>query len=533
MLNTLRSFVLNHWMAVILFLFGIFIIFVRSSGSLNGDEAIYARVARETIEKNSWLTLYWRGEFWLEKPPFFIWLEMIVLKAFGFSEIALRFPSGFFGVMNAIIIYFIVFSIFKSKIGGFVAGMAIFSCPLFIVSMRNGMMDTMVTFFITLSIFSLYKSIYENPKWFYIFYFSVGMGIMTKSVIGLIPIFVFFPCILLNKKINKEMFYGIFVLLIIVLPWHIFMSLKFGSDFLNEYLGYHVIDRFKENVIKSPYNGYKEVFLERMGIWSIIFLLTMIVIRKSFNKYKKEFIFLFYSVFLILLIFYLASTKSPHYILPVIPLFGIILGGGLGILLKQQSRFLIFIAAISFLNLMPNFVLWASDYGESQIFTSGLITYFFDLSGMVYYFMGVFLFCSTLCLGLFFYKKYKFLVINFSLIILIGMNILIPFYPDRGSFMKEVGLYLSENKDILPKYIFMSFSEEHRSNTLLVYLPLNSFSEKLYYPNENILFNKFKDESFCLSLKENPINYNVGKLVHSFDRGNLYECGAEKSLQKK
>ena len=53
--------------------------------------------------------------------------------------------------------------------------------------------------------------------------------------------------------------------------------------------------------------------------------------------------------------------------------------------------------------------------------------------------------------------------------------------------MKEVGLYLSNNKDSLPKYIFISFSEEHRSNTLLAYLPLNSFAEKLHYSSDDIL----------------------------------------------
>ncbi len=523
--NKIISFIVDHWPVVILFLFGIFLIFIRSSGSLNGDEAIYARVASETIERNSWLTLYWRDNFWLEKPPFFIWLEMLMIKSFGFSEIALRFPSGVFGVMNAMLVYFFTFSLFKSRRGGFIAGLVIFSCPLFIVSMRSGMMDTMVTFFIILAIFSIYKGIYNNPKWFYIFYFSVGMGIMVKSIIGIIPILVFVPYVLFNKKFNKEIFYGILILLIIVLPWHIFMSLNFGVDFWNEYLGYHVIDRFQENVINSPYRGYKEVFLERMGIWSIVFLMSILFIKNSIYKYKKEFSFLFFSSTLILIIFSVASTKSPHYILPVIPLLAIILGGNISLLLKEKSLFMIFIAAVSFLNFTPNFILLASDYGESQIFVPGFIAHLLNLSESIYYLMAIFSFCFTIILGLLFYKKHKSIVINCSLIIIVGMNIFIPFYPDRGNFMKEAGLYLSENKrQLSSKYVFVSISEEHRTNTLLAYLPLEMFAEKIKYSKEDLLFENFKNESLCLSLKENPIRYEMGELVHSFDKGDLYKC---------
>jgi len=65
-------FCIKYWPGLALLLFGVFLIFVRSTGSLDGDEAIYAQVARETLAQDSWLTLYWRGDVWLEKSPFFI-----------------------------------------------------------------------------------------------------------------------------------------------------------------------------------------------------------------------------------------------------------------------------------------------------------------------------------------------------------------------------------------------------------------------------------------------------------------------------
>ena len=44
--------------------------------------------------------------FW-EKPPFFIWLQVLSMKVFGINEFAARFPNAFLGVISANLLLFL------------------------------------------------------------------------------------------------------------------------------------------------------------------------------------------------------------------------------------------------------------------------------------------------------------------------------------------------------------------------------------------------------------------------------------------
>ena len=45
------NFISSNYALIALFLYGLFLIFTKTLGSLHGDEAIYAQVAKETLAK--------------------------------------------------------------------------------------------------------------------------------------------------------------------------------------------------------------------------------------------------------------------------------------------------------------------------------------------------------------------------------------------------------------------------------------------------------------------------------------------------
>ncbi len=71
-------------LTVFVYFFGLTIPFV------GPDEARYAQVAREMMDRGDWVTPTLGGFNWFEKPALLYWLEIVSYKAFGVSEFAAR-----------------------------------------------------------------------------------------------------------------------------------------------------------------------------------------------------------------------------------------------------------------------------------------------------------------------------------------------------------------------------------------------------------------------------------------------------------
>src|ERR1700744_3378491 len=70
------------------------------------DEINFAECAREMIVSKDYL----RAQidfmpFW-EKPPFFIWMQVLSLKVFGYGAFAARFPNALVGVTTLTTLFY-------------------------------------------------------------------------------------------------------------------------------------------------------------------------------------------------------------------------------------------------------------------------------------------------------------------------------------------------------------------------------------------------------------------------------------------
>src|SRR3989338_5153165 len=288
-----------------------FLVRLGSSPLLEIDEAIYAEVAREAFVSVDYFSTYYNFETEFSKPPFQYWLLQIFYAIFGVNELAVRLPS----FLMALGILFLTYSFGKhirSSSAGLWACLVLCSNPGFYGMMRDARMDITLTFFITLSIYGFF--IYEiaspelalsnktrflanarndkgegarNDKQgsgviarskatkqsMFIFYIYAGMAgaALTKGPIGLIfPSLIIFTFIILRRDRNTirnlKPFYGLLLLMLLITPWYIYMTKRYGFTFLEKNI---IHENFKKFLVKGVYepNPGGHFFLAHTFLW--------------------------------------------------------------------------------------------------------------------------------------------------------------------------------------------------------------------------------------------------------------------------
>jgi len=384
-----------------LILYGLVLLFFRSSGSFQGDEAIYSQIAREGLEKKSYLNLYWQNKLWFEKPPLVIWLTEISFSFFGISEFSAHIFPGIFGIMSAVSLYFFSLALFKNRLAAFLSGFIFLTIPIILWSMRSDMMDLPVGFFITVSMYSFWRAFNGKRKWWFAFGIFFGLAIMTKSVVGFLPLGLAGAWIIYEKRwdVFKDSFFwqSIILGLLIILPWHLLMTFRYGNLFWQDYLGYHVVKRFFEPILATPWNrdtllSYFNLYFERSGSWSIVSIVALVYACKKAvrKKYSREILLMLSWILAVLIPFVLAATKLPQYIIPLYFPIAILLGGMINeMIVKKDWEYLAGIGAASLLSFLPFFFVRVSDFGEAHVVIPQIFIRYLGVSnmGIVYVFV--------------------------------------------------------------------------------------------------------------------------------------------------
>jgi hypothetical protein len=115
-------------------------------------------------------------------------------------------------------------------------------------------------------------------------------------------------------------------------PWYIFMSVKHGWPFWNEYIFYHHLGRM-EGTIDKP-DGTFEMFIQQLGYgtypWSGFMMMAMALLTLRANPLgtasTRRNLFLLLSILIPYMFFSLSGTKFNHYIFPVVPFLAVLVG---------------------------------------------------------------------------------------------------------------------------------------------------------------------------------------------------------------
>ena len=311
---------------VIIVLFG----WQLGKGSLVGDEAIYAAVARSILNTGDWVTLHLNGAPWYEKPPLGIWLTAIFFKAFGISSLTARLGAMLGATGCCIMIYLIGRRLFSRIIGLLAAAILALTAPVLFTA-RFGNLDALLTFWIYLALYATLRA-RSNLRWWLLVGFACGGAIMTKGAAGLFaPLMILAISFVDPTKLGRSFYRyvggGALVALLVALPWHLAELIADSRGFLSSYIGYHVLDR-----TSRPLEGHVGGIFFYLGIlihtyepWLLLALTALVYLLASRRYSRLQRAIIIVPVTIVTILTAIMATKQDWYYLPAYPALALLI----------------------------------------------------------------------------------------------------------------------------------------------------------------------------------------------------------------
>jgi hypothetical protein len=227
----------------------LFIPFIGRVHLFDWDEINFAESAREMILTHDFLTVRaFFQPFW-EKPPLFIWLQVLSMKMFGINEFAARFPNAICGIVTLLVIYNIGRKLYKERFGLIWA--ISYACSLLpFFYFKSGIIDPWFNLFIFLGLYFWIETINSGviKKELLRAFLSalfIGLAILTKGPVAIVVfILVVFLLYILNGfklEVNwKSIFLFIISLCFIGGFWFMLQILTGNYKLMIEFLVYQV-----------------------------------------------------------------------------------------------------------------------------------------------------------------------------------------------------------------------------------------------------------------------------------------------------
>jgi 4-amino-4-deoxy-L-arabinose transferase-like glycosyltransferase len=302
------------------------------AGSLAAwDEAIYAQVSKEMAQGSDWLTPHWEYKPWFEKPPLLMWVTALLYRVFGISEFWARVPSALSGIALIGVTYSIGKSAYHKNVG-FLAAVVLLTCYHFISFSRFGTMEVMLTLFVYLAVYGYLRLRDADQKWWYLVWSSCALALMVKGAGGMIAPAAIMLALVFDGRFkasiqSKHFWLGGALALLIVVPWHVCMYLRYGRAFIDEYIGYHVIARSTRALEgqASSHLYFIGKLVDGFFPWCLLVPFAVVsTLREKLKGQSGSWVLLLLSLFVFGL-YTLIPTRRPWYIVPLYPALGILI----------------------------------------------------------------------------------------------------------------------------------------------------------------------------------------------------------------
>lgn len=300
----------------------LFIPFLGGVHLFDWDEINFAEAAREMIVTGDYLTVQINYlPFW-EKPPLFIWMQVLSMKIFGINEFAARFPNAICGIVTLLVLFNIGRKL-RDNLFGILWVLAFAGSVLPFFYFKSGIIDPWFNLFIFLSIwFLMLYSFPENLNKIRNIIFSAtfaGLAILTKGPVGFLIIAltsgVFLLIIRFQIKVRITDILVYFLDLALVGgSWFIVQILSGHYDTVVEFIVYQV------RLFQTKDAGHGGFFGYHFVVLFFTVFPTSILALKSFSKEKSDDPFyrlmkrwMLILFWVVLILFSIVKTKIVHY----------------------------------------------------------------------------------------------------------------------------------------------------------------------------------------------------------------------------
>lgn len=339
-------------LAILIIISGFVLLWNLGTGSLlSWDEAVYAQVSKEMLHSHNYIDLTWAGRPWSDKPPLYMWMTVIFYKIFGVGEFAARLFSALCGIGTVIVTYLFAYKLYSRR-AAFAAGLILVSTLHFIWSSKVGMLDSSLTFFISLSLYWFIIGM-ERKRYLFFSMLAFGCAFLTKSFGALLIPIILFIYVIFSKKpgVMREpaLWAGFLMAIFIVALWHFMAFTHYGKGFVTGYFTKHLFARVTQ--LLDNHTGtiftYFKVIQNKGRPWGIVafFVIPLILWEIFKKKGKTNHALPLIWVFTAFIVFSMVKTKLQWYIVPVYPALAMLIGSWISAQLKSATVFAAVIAA--------------------------------------------------------------------------------------------------------------------------------------------------------------------------------------------
>jgi 4-amino-4-deoxy-L-arabinose transferase-like glycosyltransferase len=284
------------------------------------DEINFAESAREMIITGDYSTVQINFiPFW-EKPPLYIWLQVISMKVFGINEFAARFPNSVCGILTLLALFEIGNKQKGHKFGLFWA-LAYGASVLPFLYFKSGIIDPWFNLFIFLSIYFAYnhfekRSLNSNSITNILASGAIlGLAVLTKGPAAILlfglTLTIF---IAVGRKFRLVKVFDLFLFCITVLliggAYHIYQMIIGNGQLIYDFFEYQV------RLLKTEDAGHGgSIFYHSIVLFFGVFPSSILALPALFKKSNKRGLNLLLVVlfWVVLILFSIVKTKIVHY----------------------------------------------------------------------------------------------------------------------------------------------------------------------------------------------------------------------------
>ncbi len=288
------------------------------------DEINFAECAREMIVSGDYL----RPQidfmpFW-EKPPFFIWLQVVAMKLFGVGEYAARFPNALTGVITLCAVYYAGRRAVNEKVGTWWA--ILFAASwLPHLYFKSGIIDPTFNLFIFLAFLQIYLLKVGKRPGIHAMLSGImlGMAAITKGPVAILVAGLSFAAYLVvNKGTDgykiKHLATIILFAFVPALLWigsaTLMHGAEYGQWYLNEFIQYQIrLFSTEDSDHGGPFIYHFVVLL--IGCFPASAFLFQYIGKRQERKINTHGLtqWMWILFWVVLILFSIVKTKIVHY----------------------------------------------------------------------------------------------------------------------------------------------------------------------------------------------------------------------------
>lgn len=331
------------------------------------DSAQYAEIAREMTDSNNYLFIRDNGRKYLDKPIMTFWLISASFKLFGQNNTGFRIPSLLFALLSFYSIYRITVLRSQSERRGLLASLLYASSPGLFSMLVSPLIDIYLTSFLIFTHHAFYLARKKNANYYYLMYFFMGCGFITKGPIAVVIPGISIGFDLLIRRdwkgiLSMKIPAGIFITAALPLFWSLILFQEFSWYGPNFFIIIQSFGRFYSYLYNQKFDP---LFFVKNFAWAFgLFIAPLAVhvflrlhhafrcsasedsstvlwkrIWRSFSKYVRseefqrgDFVIPLW-LFLVLFLISFSRFQLPQYIYWIIPAASIYMAGVLDRLL--------------------------------------------------------------------------------------------------------------------------------------------------------------------------------------------------------